>query len=200
MQSMKAILMQGITVLAITMVLTACNSATTSNSVASTSSTSSATPASSGDTIHITLAQDAIQADSEAVSVEGTVVTLTAAGTYQVTGTLNDGQLVVEAPEEDVEIILDGVQIHNASGPAIHILEAKNTTIIVQADSELSDGEYTATDTDDAPSAAIYSMSDLKLKGEGNAVLTVTGNTNDAVVSKGRSENQRPDFGSGGRG
>ena len=58
----------------------------------------------------------------EGATVADQVVTITAAGTYVVSGTLTDGQLVVNVGKEDkVHLILDGVDITNTSGPAIDI-------------------------------------------------------------------------------
>ena len=45
----------------------------------------------------------------EGAAVEGTAVTITAAGTYVVTGELMAGSLVVSAGDQDkVQIVLDG--------------------------------------------------------------------------------------------
>ena len=46
------------------------------------------------------------------VTIDGSTVTITAAGTYVVSGTLSDGQIVVEATSADkVQIVLNGVTI-----------------------------------------------------------------------------------------
>ena len=46
---------------------------------------------------------------SDAVKVDGGTVTISAAGTYRLSGSLSDGQVVIAAGEEDVvRIILDG--------------------------------------------------------------------------------------------
>ena len=57
----------------------------------------------------ITLADGASTVDGAGAAVQGDVVTITAAGTYLVSGTLSDGQLVVDSPGEGkVKIVLDG--------------------------------------------------------------------------------------------
>lgn len=53
----------------------------------------------------------------EGAAVEGTAVTITAAGTYVVTGELMAGSLVVSAGDQDkVQIVLDGASIRNEAG------------------------------------------------------------------------------------
>lgn len=99
------------------------------------------------------------------VTVDGSVVTVNAGGDYRFTGSLADGQICVNtAVEEKVTIILDGVNIHNSSGPAIFINEAKKCTIKANNGSEniLSDaGKNKALD------GVIYSNDTLCIKGSG---------------------------------
>ena len=66
-------------------------------------------------------------------TVKDNVVTIKAVGTYSVSGELTDGQLVVDTGENpvDVTIILDNASVTNLSGPALHILQAKNVNLIL---------------------------------------------------------------------
>lgn len=99
------------------------------------------------------------------VIIDGSVVTVTAGGDYRFTGSLSDGQICVNTiAEEKVTIILDGVDIHNSSGPAIFIDEAKKCTVKVVEGSEntLSDaGKNKKLD------GVIYSNDTLRIKGSG---------------------------------
>lgn len=99
------------------------------------------------------------------VSVDDSVVTITAGGDYRFTGALADGQICVNtATEEKVMIVLDGVDIHNSSGPAIFINEAKKCTVKVREGSvnNLSDnGKNKQLD------GVIYSNDTLRIKGNG---------------------------------
>ena len=74
----------------------------------------------------------AITSDSDAVDVDGTTATITAAGTYRVTGTVVDGQVVVDAGEAAVvQLILDNADITNAAGAAIAVMSAEKAIVIV---------------------------------------------------------------------
>lgn len=99
------------------------------------------------------------------VTVDGSVVTISAGGDYHFAGTLADGQICVNTVTEDkVTIVLDGVDIHNSSGPAIFINEAKKCTVKVREGSEnnLSDAGKNKT-----LDGVIYSNDTLRIKGGG---------------------------------
>ena len=136
----------------------------------------------------ITLGDDSISVDGEGVSTDGSTATITAEGVYIVSGTLTDGQLVVDADDAKVQVVLDGANITCSSGPAIYVKQAKKTFVTLADGSEnsLADGSsYELTDEDDdsgEPEAALFSKDDLTLQGGGS--LTVTGNCKHAVVSK----------------
>lgn len=124
---------------------------------------------------------------SGAVSVDGDTVTITAAGTYRLTGTLTNGQVVIETDDEDeVRLILDGVTITSSTSAAIAALDAEEVIVILATDSQntLADATtyvYPSADVDE-PNAALFSTADLTIGGDG--ALIVTGNANDAIASK----------------
>ncbi|MFC4100307.1 carbohydrate-binding domain-containing protein [Paenibacillus xanthanilyticus] len=116
---------------------------------------------------------------------EGGVVTISTAGTYVVSGTIADGQLVVDAPEDaDVHLVLNGTQITNNDGPAVHVKEAGKAIITLQegTDNSLSDGATYADTSEEAPTATLFSKGDVTINGTGK--LTVTGNAKDGMTSK----------------
>ncbi len=80
--------------------------------------------ATSGDAVTITLNGTTALADSDAVRVNGSTVTITAAGTYILSGAL-DGSVIVDAAKEDeVQLVLDGVTIHADSFAALYVVQA----------------------------------------------------------------------------
>ena len=122
---------------------------------------------------------------SDAVKVDGGTVTISAAGTYRLSGSLADGQVVVAAGEEDVvRIILDGVNLGSSTGSPF-VVESANEAIIYLEDgttNALQDAAGYADQGEDSPNAALYSMADLTIAGAGS--LTVDGRYNDGIVSK----------------
>lgn len=135
---------------------------------------------------HIALTSSAATVDGDGASTDGSTVTITAEGVYVVSGTLDDGQLVVEAPEDaKVQIVLAGVTIHNEDGPAVYVKQADKCFITLADGTQnaLTDGEtYVLEDDSDEPYATLFSRADLTLNGTGT--LNVTGSYRHAVCSK----------------
>lgn len=123
----------------------------------------------------------------DSVEIDGSEVTITGGGSYALSGTLDDGQVVVDAgDDDDVVLILDGVDIVNGDGAAIAVLNADEAVVVLAEGSSnrLTDGsEYVFPDSDtDEPNATLYSAADLAIAGEGE--LIVTANYNDGIASK----------------
>lgn len=135
----------------------------------------------------VSLKQEAISVDKEGASISGNKLIISKAGTYVVEGSLSDGQLVVEAGDEDlVRIVLNGAHIHCENSAPIYIKNADKTVIILAEGTEnsLSDGSaYNYDDeAEDEPNGTIFSKDDLVINGTGS--LHVEGNCNNGIVSK----------------
>jgi len=134
----------------------------------------------------IQLNSDSIHVDGVGTSVNGNVVTITTAGTYQISGTLNDGQIIVDTHSaENVILILDGVDISSLSSAPIYVANAEKVILTLAAGSEniVTDGTaYVFAEGEDEPNAAIFSKDDLTINGEGT--LTVNANYNNGITSK----------------
>ncbi len=138
----------------------------------------------------ITLNGNSIAVEGSGARVSGSTVTITAAGTYKITGTLNDGQVIVNTLDKDkVKLILNGVKITCSDSSPVYVIGSPNKTVIYLQEGSvniLEDGSvYDSSKADpstDAPAAAIFSMDDLKLEGSGE--LYVTGNYNKGIFTK----------------
>ena len=124
---------------------------------------------------------------SDGVTQSGSVYTITKAGEYTVAGLLSEGQLIVDAGDEDeITIVLNGTSITCSSGSPIYVKNASEVKIKSEENSfnEVIDNRTEATEdsSDDAVNAAIYTTCDLKLVGKG--ALVVTGNYNNGIQSK----------------
>jgi len=124
---------------------------------------------------------DAVDVDLDA---EDGTVTLTEAGTYRLSGTL-DGQVVVDSAGDGVvRLVLDGVDITSDTSAAINVVDAESVVVVLADGSEnsLTDATTYADTGEDAPTGALYSTADLTIGGTGS--LTVTGNSNNGIVGK----------------
>lgn len=179
---------------------TATNSNSSSSISASGNDNSASTVAQNGDShedtddyawdgtidARITLADDAITVEGDGAVVDGNAVTITAAGSYEVSGKKSNGQVRVDTDDEGaIRIILDGVQLASSSTAPLLIEKADKAIIILSEGSEnrISDSaSYSLDPESDEPNAALFSKSDMTIYGSG--VLSVEGNYNDGITSK----------------
>lgn len=119
------------------------------------------------------------------ITLSGTNVQITEEGTYLLSGTLEDGQIVINAKNTDkIQLVLDGVNIHSNTSAAIYVLQADKVFITTAKGTKntLSNGgSFVATDESNVD-AVIFSKDDLTLNGEGS--LTVTSPAGHGIVSK----------------
>jgi len=142
---------------------------------------------SSSDISYIELKEDSILFNGSGATVENTRITITSAGTYDISGTLNDGQIRVDTQDkEKVKLILNGVDLACSTSAPIYVSNAEKTVITLADGTEntVTDGtSYLFEDTEsDEPNAAIFSHDDLTLNGSGS--LTVKANYNNGITSK----------------
>ncbi|WP_296667026.1 carbohydrate-binding domain-containing protein [Demequina sp.] len=123
----------------------------------------------------------------DGVTVAGDVVTITAGGTYVLSGTLSAGQVVVDTEDEDVNLILDGVDITSSDTAALDIEGADEVVIWLAEGStnSLADaaGATASTDAESGvPNATLYSTANLWIAGTGS--LAVDAVAEDGITSK----------------
>jgi hypothetical protein len=107
-------------------------------------------------------------------------ITITKAGTYVLSGKLDNGQILVDESNKGVvRLVLNGVVINYGDGSPIYVKNAGKTIISLQEGTEnsVTDGEkYVLEDaSSDEPSAAIFIKDSLTINGTGK--LIVNGNT-----------------------
>ena len=132
----------------------------------------------------VTLNGTSAQCDDPTVTVDGSTVTITAEGSYLLSGEL-EGMVIVDAADTDkIQLILDGASITSPTSAAIYVREADKVFVTTAEGSEnvlANGGEYIAID-DNNIDGAIFSKSDLTLNGKG--ILTVDAPLGHGVVTK----------------
>ena len=125
----------------------------------------------------ITLSGSKVTVQGEGVQISGTIVTITSAGGYQVSGSLAEGQIIVEASDEDlVHLLFNDVEIYSSTDVPVLVQNADKTVITLAAGTEnvVTDDRTELLEDDDEPNAAIFSNDDLTINGSGS--LIVNGN------------------------
>lgn len=116
--------------------------------------------------------------DAARISLQGENVRISQGGVYLLSGTLENGQVVVDAPkDEKVQLVLMDVAIHCQESAAIYILQADKVFITLAPGTEnrLSSGETFCQTDENNVDAPLFSKADLTLNGEGTLYLSSPG-------------------------
>lgn len=134
--------------------------------------------------VRIELNGSSISASSDSVQINGTTAILTEEATYIVSGTLDDGMLVVDADEAaKLQIVLDNASITSSTSAALYVLEADKVFVTLAEGSQnalANGGSFVAIDDSDID-GAVYSKQDLTFNGSG--ALTVTSPAGHGIVA-----------------
>jgi len=177
MKKIKALVLA---VLIAASVLTACG--TTEEGGASASETVSLK-----NSTEIVLNGDTATCDSQSVYITEDRISITAHGTYVLTGTLNDGQVYVDCVDAgEVTLVLKDATIHNEDGACIYFKKAQVAQLELYEGTvnTLTDGDSYTFDNpeEDEPDAVLFSKEDLVINGTGT--LNIDASYMNAIVSK----------------
>lgn len=151
--------------------------------------------------VEITLNGTSAAASSESVKISGSTVTITAAGTYLLSGTLENGCVIVDAGKDDkIQLVLDGVTIRSDTFAAIYVAQADKVFLTLADGSvnTLTNGSGFVQIDDNKVDGVIFSKDDLTLNGAGSLTInspdangivgkddvTITGGTYDITAAK----------------
>ena len=124
---------------------------------------------------------DNVEVTGDGISVSDNIITISKGGDFEVTGTLDDGQIVIDT-EEKVKLRLSGMSLTNKNGSAVYVKNADKAYITLTDNTKntLTDGEnYTSGDENEK--GCITSRDNFEIKGSGS--LTVNGNYNHGIFS-----------------
>lgn len=133
----------------------------------------------------ISFTDSAVTADGKysGYEIEGTDVSITAAGTYVFSGDCDDGSITVKKGVMGVTLVLNGLTLTNADSAAITLNKTAEAALIAAAGSENTVAD-TAGVNDENAAVKVKSGASLSLSGTGT--LTACGNTKNGI--KGASD------------
>lgn len=135
--------------------------------------------------VKITLNGSGAVVSGSGVNISGSTVTITSAGTYIISGSLSDGQIVIAASDSDkVQLVLNNAEINCNTSAAVYVKSADKVFVTLPAGTTNSLGggtEYVQTD-DNTVDGVIFSKSDLTLNGTGT--LKIDADYRHGIVTK----------------
>lgn len=133
----------------------------------------------------ISFTNSAVTADGKfsGYEIEGTDVSITAAGTYVFSGDCDDGSITVKKGVTGVTLVLNGLTLTNADSAAITLNKTAEAALIAAAGSENTVAD-TAGANDENAAVKVKSGASLSLSGTGT--LTACGNVKNGI--KGASD------------
>ncbi|MBQ3591206.1 MAG: carbohydrate-binding domain-containing protein [Clostridia bacterium] len=124
--------------------------------------------------------------EGDGVHIEGGQITISSHGIYRISGTLAEGQILVDCADAgEVWLLLDEANITCSTGACIYVKQADLTHISLEKDTvnTLTDGVgYIFDPGDDEPDGTLFARDDLVLQGEGS--LVIDANFKNAIAAK----------------
>ena len=136
---------------------------------------------------HIIFDGSTVSAEGSGVQTDGSTVTITKEGTYVLSGSSEDGQVIISADSASkIQLVLNGLTLKNSGSACVLVTQADKVFITLAEGSEntLSDnGQAFSTTVDDSNiDGVIFSKDTLTFNGSG--ALAIQASANHAIVSK----------------
>lgn len=134
---------------------------------------------------NITFTDNGVEINGSGAVADGTVVTITDAGVYLLTGSCQNGQVLVELDKtEKAQLVLSNLTLHCESSAPLYVLSADKVALTLAPDTQnsFSDGKAYTAAFEKQPNACICSRDDLVINGTGT--LNVQGNFNNGIGTR----------------
>ena len=139
-------------------------------------------------TCRVEFSDSKISVDGKNASASGNTLKISGAGIFSLSGACSDAKILIEAADNDeVTLLLNGVNLTSKNGAVIDCEKAKLLSLISAAGTQntLSDTEnYTFAEDEDEPDAAVFSRCDTVYNAGEDGKLTINASYKDALKSK----------------
>lgn len=130
---------------------------------------------------HIALG-DKISVSGSGAQLQKNVITIFKEGTYIFEGTLPEGQIMVNAENADVRIVLKNAHVTCSYSAALYVKNAARVILTLADGTQNSLSDMDSRPSDDSIDGAVYSKAPLAING--NGVLSVSGTYKHGISSK----------------
>ncbi|SDA18292.1 protein of unknown function [Ruminococcus sp. YE71] len=114
--------------------------------------------------------------DGEGFDISGTELTISAAGTYVVTGECAEGSITVKKGTEGVVLVLSDIRLTSSETSPLKIGKEASAEIVIEGENTLTDAEDPANeDSADETAAADFEGAAVKIKSNANVVFSGSG-------------------------
>ncbi len=138
---------------------------------------------------YIILDDEKTAINGHGANFENGVLTITQSGTYSLEGTLSDGRIYINSPDENkkVKLYLCGVSVSCSTDAPLFVENSPKETILILKENSVNtfsdtEREVPSDENADYATATIYSKDDLQIEGSGT--LNISGNFNKGIFSK----------------
>ena len=121
----------------------------------------------------ITLSASSITlSDTSIGSASGSTLTITSKGTYYVTGSLTDGQIIVNVKDdENVTLLFNNVTITNKTLCAVYFINGNKLSLQFEGSNSFTTTSTFTTTSSDNIDGVIFAKDDLCIKGDGSITI-----------------------------
>ena len=119
----------------------------------------------------IVFSEGGVQSTDRQMLINGSIVTISTGGVYEISGSCADGQIRVTTPKNvEVELVLNGLTLSCSTGPALWgDTDHLTLTMAPGSTNELRDSEErTVPSSEKIPKAAVYASDDMTIQGAGS--------------------------------
>lgn len=122
--------------------------------------------------IKITLSDGSSACESSLVTIFENTITITHEGVYLLSGTLTNGQIIVQAEKTDkIQLVLNSVNINCNTSAPVYIKQADKVFLTLAGENKLSNKEDFVMIDDNNIDSVIFSKEDLTLNGSGSLLI-----------------------------
>ncbi|MBR1607194.1 MAG: carbohydrate-binding domain-containing protein [Clostridia bacterium] len=135
--------------------------------------------------VTVTFSDSGVLVNGSGVSVDGTTAYISQPGIYMLSGSCQNGQIVVEVTKEDkVQLVLGGLTLACQDSAPLYVISADKVSLTLAPGSvnSFTDGAVYSRPFEKAPNACVCSRDDLTINGSGE--LTVNGQNNNGIGTK----------------